>query len=109
MSCSNESAIALVATNRDVAGIGTRRTVQSIHLQSRGSMSSEMKTRFRSAEEALRFFFRLRELLYDGRAGRLLAGELPVSACATVANAIDDYPCIGSRHPGVQNIRFWVG
>jgi len=71
-------------------------------------MSSEMKTRFRSAEEALRFFFRLRELLYDGRPGRLLAGELPVSACATAANAIDDYQCIGSCMRGLNDVALWL-
>src|SRR5690348_1928667 len=58
-------------------------------------MLCENKTRFKKTEDALRFYFRLRELLHSGRARRLVADELPEAACLRASNAIDDYQCIG--------------
>ncbi len=71
-------------------------------------MFVENKTRFRRAEEALRFYFRLRELLHSGRTGRLVADELPADACTTAANAIDDYQCIGWCMRGLDEIALWL-
>ena len=71
-------------------------------------MCDENKTRFRSAEEALRFYFRLRELLHSGRARRLMADELPDDACRVAANAIDDYQCIGWCMRGLDEIALWL-
>jgi len=67
-------------------------------------MTDENKTRFRTAEEALRFYFRLRELLHRGRTTRLVADELPASACPVAANAIDDYQCIGWCMRGLDEV-----
>ena len=71
-------------------------------------MSDENKTRFRTAEEALRFYFRLRELLHSGRTRRLVADELPASACPVAANAIDDYQCIGWCMRGLDEVALWL-
>jgi hypothetical protein len=71
-------------------------------------MLVENKTRFRRAEEALRFYFRLRELLHNGRTGRLMAAELPADACAAAANAIDDYQCIGWCMRGLDEFALWL-
>jgi len=71
-------------------------------------MCDELKTRFRNAEEALRFYFRLRELLYCGRSRRLTADELPADACTLNANAIDDYQCIGWCMRGLDDIALWL-
>jgi len=71
-------------------------------------MCDENKTRFRSAEEAMRFYFRLRELLHSGRARRLVADELPSDACMGAANAIDDYQCIGWCMVGLDEIALWL-
>ncbi len=71
-------------------------------------MCEENKTRFRRAEEALRFYFRLRELLHSGRTRRLMADELPADACPTAANAIDDYQCIGWCMRGLDEIALWL-
>jgi hypothetical protein len=71
-------------------------------------MSQENKTRFRRAEEALRFYFRLRELLHSGRTRRLMADELPSNACTVAANAIDDYQCIGWCMRGLDDIALWL-
>jgi hypothetical protein len=71
-------------------------------------MFDENKTRFRRAEEALRFYFRLRELLHSGRARRLVADELPADACTVAANAIDDYQCIGWCMRGLDEIALWL-
>ncbi len=71
-------------------------------------MSEEHKIRFRRAEEALRFYFRLRELLHSGRTRRLMADELPADACRTAANAIDDYQCIGWCMRGLDEIALWL-
>src|SRR5258705_10468724 len=58
-------------------------------------MLCENKTSFKKTEDALRFYFRLRELLHSGRARRLVADELPMAACLRASHAIDDYKCIG--------------
>lgn len=58
-------------------------------------MIDNCQTRFKRAEDALRFFFRVRELLGGGKAGRLRPDELPNSVCRHAANALDDYECIG--------------
>ena len=71
-------------------------------------MFQNHKTRFKRAEGALRFFFRLRELLGSGRAGRLLPGELPSVACRSASNAIDDYECIGWCMRGLDEIDLWL-
>ena len=71
-------------------------------------MFEENKIRFRRAEEALRFYFRLRELLHSGRTRRLMADELPTDACTTAANAIDDYQCIGWCMRGLDEIALWL-
>jgi hypothetical protein len=71
-------------------------------------MCNETKTRFRRVEEALRFYFRLRELLHSGRTRRLVADELPVDACRTAANAIDDYQCIGWCMRSLDEVALWL-
>ncbi|HZC45953.1 MAG TPA: hypothetical protein VE243_05715 [Candidatus Acidoferrum sp.] len=71
-------------------------------------MFDEHKTRFRRAEEALRFYFRLRELLHSGRTRRMMADELPADACTVAANAIDDYQCIGWCMRGLDEIALWL-
>jgi len=71
-------------------------------------MFRENKTRFKRAEEALRFYFRLRELLLSGRTRRLVADELPADACRTAANAIDDYQCIGWCMRSLDEIALWL-
>jgi hypothetical protein len=71
-------------------------------------MFRENKTRFKRAEEALRFYFRLRELLHSGRTRRLVADELPADACRTAANAIDDYQCIGWCMRSLDEIALWL-
>ena len=71
-------------------------------------MFDENKTRFRRAGEALRFYFRLRELLHSGRTSRLVAEELAVDACTAAANAIDDYQCIGWCMRGLDEIALWL-
>ena len=71
-------------------------------------MFAQSKTRFRRAEEALRFYFRLRELLHSGRTGRLMSDELPADACAAAINAIDDYRCIGWCMRGLDEIALWL-
>jgi hypothetical protein len=70
-------------------------------------MFEESKIRFRRAEEALRFYFRLRELLHSGRTRRLVADELPATACIA-DNAIDDYQCIGWCMRGLDEIALWL-
>jgi hypothetical protein len=71
-------------------------------------MFDENKTRFKGAEEALRFYFRLRELLHSGRSRRLVADELPANACAVALNGIDDYECIGWCMRGLDQIALWL-
>jgi hypothetical protein len=71
-------------------------------------MLSENKTRFKKTEDALRFYFRLRELLHSGRARRLIADELPDAACLRASNAIDDYQCIGWCMQGLGEIDLWL-
>src|SRR5260370_16811433 len=64
------------------------------------------KTRFKKTEDALRFYFRLRELLHSGRARRLMADELPAVACPSASNAIDDYQGIGWGMHGLAQTDF---
>lgn len=71
-------------------------------------MLDQNKTRFRRAEEALRFYFRLREVLHSGRARRLMADELPEVWCAVATNAIDDYQCIGWCMRGLDEVALWL-
>jgi hypothetical protein len=66
------------------------------------------QTRFKSAEDALRFFFRVRELLGGGHAGRLRPDELPTAACRDAANALDDYECIGWCMRGLNEVELWL-
>ena len=71
-------------------------------------MSDYERIRFRKAEEALRFFFRLRELLHSGRVKRLVAGELPMAAGLVAADALDDYRAIGWSMRGLDEIALWL-
>jgi hypothetical protein len=71
-------------------------------------MLDQNKTRFRRAEEALRFYFRLREVLHSGRARRLMADELPAVACVVATNAVDDYQCIGWCMRGLDEVALWL-
>ena len=71
-------------------------------------MFEEDKTRFIGAEEALRFYFRVRELLHCGGRSRLAADELPADACLAAANAIDDYQCIGWCMHGLDDTALWL-
>ncbi|HLX04211.1 MAG TPA: hypothetical protein VKR28_01690 [Candidatus Binatus sp.] len=71
-------------------------------------MLDQNKTRFRRVEEALRFYFRLREVLHSGRARRLVADELPAHACVVATNAIDDYQCIGWCMRGLDEVALWL-
>ncbi len=71
-------------------------------------MLDQNKTRFRRAEEALRFYFRLREVLHSGRARRLTPDELPAVACAVATNAVDDYQCIGWCMRGLDEVALWL-
>ena len=71
-------------------------------------MLCENETRFKRTEDALRFYFRLRELLHSGRTGRLVIDELPVAACPAASNAIDDYQCIGWCMQGLGEIDLWL-
>jgi hypothetical protein len=71
-------------------------------------MFEEDKTRFVGAEEALRFYFRVRELLHSGRTSRLAAAELPADACLAAANAIDDCQCIGWCMHGLDDTALWL-
>jgi hypothetical protein len=87
----------------------SRRAFSRISIQQEGPlMPSENKTRFRSAEEALRFYFRLRALLHSGRTSRLIANELPASVCAGAVTAIDDYQCIGGCMHGLDELALWL-
>jgi hypothetical protein len=76
--------------------------------QKKTVLSEEHKPRFRSAEEALRFYFRVRELLQSGRARRLVADELPAHACIVAADAVDDYQCIGWCMRGLDVVALWL-
>ena len=71
-------------------------------------MLDQNKTRFRRTEEALRFYFRLREVLHSGRARRLVADELPAVACVVATNAVDDYQCIGWCMQGLDEVALWL-
>jgi hypothetical protein len=68
------------------------------------------KFRFTKAEEALRFFFRLRELLHRGHVERLMAGELPLTAgmAGEAADALDDYRAIGWSMRGLDDVALWL-
>ena len=71
-------------------------------------MSDYEKTRFRKAEEALRFFFRLRELLHGGQVKRLVAGELPMAVDLAAADALDDYRAIGWSMRELDEVALWL-
>jgi hypothetical protein len=71
-------------------------------------MLDQNKVRFRRAEDALRFFFRLRELLNGGRTRRLAADELPAHACTFAAHALDDYRCIGWSMKQLDKVALWL-
>jgi hypothetical protein len=71
-------------------------------------MLDQGKVRFRRAEDALRFFFRLRELLHGGRTRRLAADELPADACTFAAHALDDYRCIGWSMKQLDEFALWL-
>ena len=71
-------------------------------------MIDENKIRFRRADEALRFYFRLRELLQTGPQRRLSPDDLPPDACTAAATAVDDYHCIGWCMRGLDEIALWL-
>ena len=71
-------------------------------------MFCETKSRFKGAEEAMRFYFRLRDLLHRGCATRLVAAELPADACPSAVNAIDDYRSIGCCLRGLDEVALWL-
>jgi hypothetical protein len=71
-------------------------------------MCHENRIRFKRADEALRFYFRLRELLHPGPARRLVASDLPPDACAEAATAHDDYQCIGWCMLGLDEVALWL-
>ena len=71
-------------------------------------MLDQGKVRFRRAEDALRFFFRLREILHGGRATRLAAAELPAFASACAFHALDDYRCIGWTMKQLDGFALWL-
>jgi hypothetical protein len=71
-------------------------------------MHYENRNRFKRSEDALRFYFRLRELLHSGRTRRLVTDDLPVAASSSTANAIDDYQCIGWCMQGLDDIDLWL-
>ncbi|HEV2169619.1 MAG TPA: hypothetical protein VGR40_01660 [Candidatus Binatus sp.] len=71
-------------------------------------MLDQDKTRFRGAEEALRFYFRLRELICGGSPKRLAADQLPADACLVAADAFADYRTIGSSMRGLDEFALWL-
>jgi hypothetical protein len=78
----------------------------SQHKGRRVMVTSE--ARFKTTEIALRFFFRVRELLHGGKAHRLRARELPVVAEFTACSAMDDYRSIGWCMRGLDEIQLWL-
>ena len=66
------------------------------------------EARFKTTEIALRFFFRVRELLHGGRAQRLRTRELPVIAEFTACSAMDDYRSIGWCMRGLDEVQLWL-
>ena len=71
-------------------------------------MIYQNKARFKRSEDALRFYFRLRELLHSGRTRRLVTDDLPMAASTSAGNAIDDYQCIGWCMHGLDEIDLWL-
>jgi hypothetical protein len=71
-------------------------------------MLYENKTRFKRTEDALRFHFRLHELLHSGRTKRFVVGDLPMVATPTASNAIDDYQRVGWCMQGLSEIDLWL-
>src|SRR5882757_4760544 len=77
-------------------GRSKARAQEFVFPQPRGpGVMDTIESRFKTSEIALRFFFRVRELLYGGRAERLRLRELPTTAKFTSRSAIDDYRSIG--------------
>ena len=66
------------------------------------------KTRFRSAEEALRFFFRLRELLCGGQTKHLASRRLPEDTGLVTTDALDGYRSIGLSLFGLDELALWL-
>jgi len=71
-------------------------------------MLYENKTRFKKTEDALRFYFRLHELLHSGHTGRLVSDDLPMVVTPTASNAIDDYQRVGWCMQGLEEIDLWL-
>ena len=71
-------------------------------------MLDQDKVRFRRAEDALRFFFRLRELLHGGRPRRLAADELPADSGTLAFHALDDYRRIGWTMKQLDDFALWL-
>jgi hypothetical protein len=66
------------------------------------------ESRFKTTQIALRFFFRVRELLHGGKAQRLRARELPAVAEFTACSAMDDYRSIGWCMRGLDEVELWL-
>jgi hypothetical protein len=71
-------------------------------------MIYENKTRFKKTEDALRFYFRLHEVLRGGHTGRLVSNDLPMVVTPTASNAIDDYQRVGWCMQGLEEIDLWL-
>lgn len=71
-------------------------------------MLDQENSRFRKAEEALRFFFRLRELLHNGQTNELAAGELPAATGLLAGDALDDYRSIGWSMRSLDEVALWL-
>ncbi|MDO8433899.1 MAG: hypothetical protein Q7S58_15990 [Candidatus Binatus sp.] len=66
------------------------------------------KSRFKTTSTALRFFFRVRELVHGGCAQRLRPRELPSVAGFAARSAIDDYHSIGWCMRGLDELQLWL-
>ncbi len=66
------------------------------------------KSRFNTTATALRFFFRVRELVHGGRTHRLRPRELPLAAEIVACSAIDDYRSIGWCMRGLDEMQLWL-
>ena len=71
-------------------------------------MLDQNHSRFKKAEEALRFFFRLRELLPEGLTNGLAAQEQPAAATSSVGDALDDYRSIGWSMRNLDEVALWL-
>lgn len=71
-------------------------------------MVGEHRPRFKTAQDALRFFFRVHETVRDGPAGYSAATSPPADAFAQAMGAVDDYHSIGWCMRGLDEAEFFV-